>query len=241
MASMYWKSIRLLLLAGPAILVQSNLSGAQVLQGILVRARDRQPIGGARLQLVDDSGHVVARDVADSASGAFALAAPKAGQYEVKIIVGRGGVSFSPLFALDSAQVVERGFAVPDWPRAVLDAYLAEDVSKQAAYKPGTRFVGPRYPDGMRASRRGGVVRAQFVVDGKGRPDMSTFQVLESDDELFTRSVRDAAKRLEFVAAEINGSPVPQVFEMDVEFRLADAPFRLHAKNAITVTATPPS
>ena len=148
--------------------------------------------------------------------------------------------SFSPFFALDSAQVVERAFAVPDWPRAVLDAYLAEDVTKQAAYKPGTGFRGPRYPDGLRAARRGGVVRAQFVVDGKGRADMTTFQALESDDELFTRSVRDAAKRLEFVPAELDGAPVPQVFEMDVEFRLADAPFRLHAKNAITVTATPP-
>jgi TonB family protein len=238
---MYWKSIRLMLLAAPAILALPIFCGAQAVQGILVRGKDHRPVGGARLQLVDDSGRVVAHDIADSASGAFALAAPQKGQYEVKIIVGRGGVSFSPRFALDSAQVVERAFAVPDWPQLVLESYLAEDVGKQATYKPGARFVGPRYPDGMRASRRGGVVRAQFVVDRRGRPDMSTFQVLESDDDLFTRSVRDAARHLDFVPAEVDGAPVPQIFEMDVEFRLADAPVRLHAKNAITVTATPPS
>ena len=235
---MYWKSIRLLLLAAPALL-HPVLSGGQAVQGILVRRMDHQPVGGARLQLIDDSGHVVARDIADSASGAFAVLAPKPGQYEVKIIVGRGGVSFSPSFRLDSAQVVERAFAVPDWAPAFREAYLAEDVNKPAAYKPGTGFRGPRYPDALRAHGHTGVVRSRFVVDRKGRADMSTFQVVESDDELFTRSVRDAAKHCEFVAAELDGVPVPQVFEMDVEFRFIDTPFRLHGKNVITITATP--
>jgi TonB family protein len=237
---MHWKSIQILLLAATPVLAHGSICVAQAVQGVLITGKDHQPVGGARLQLVDDSGHVVSRDISDSASGAFALAAPKGGQYEVKIIVGRGGVSFSPLLQLDSAQVVERAFAVPDWPRAVLDAYMAEDVSKQTAYKPGARFTGPRYPDRLRESRRGGVVRSTFVVDRKGRPDMSTFQVLESDDDLFTRSVRDAARHLEFVPAELQGLAVPQLFEMDVEFRLADAPFRLQTRNAITVTATPP-
>lgn len=231
----------MLLLAVAPLLAHDPACGAQVLQGILVSGKDRQPIGGARLQLLDDSGHVVARDIADSASGAFALLAQKPGQYEVKIIVGRGGVSFSPRFQLDSGQVVERAFAAPDWPRAVIDAYLEEDVGKQAAYKSGTGFRGPRYPDALRAAGRTGVVRARFVVDRKGRADMSTFQILESDDEQFTRSVREAAARCEFVPAELDGAPVAQLFEMDVEFRFVDTPFRLHQKNAITITATPRS
>jgi TonB family protein len=238
---MYWKSIQVLLLAATSVLAHAPASGAQVLQGILVSGKDHRPVGSARLQLVDDSGHVVARDVADSASGAFALLAPRAGSYEVKIVVGHGGVSFSPPFALDSAQVLERAFAVPDWPRPVLEAYLAEDITRPAAYKPGTGFRGPRYPDGLRASGHTGVVRARFVVDRKGRADMSTFQVLESDDDLFTRSVRDAAAHCEFVPAELNGLPVPQVFEMDVEFRFANTPLRLHGNNVITITATPRS
>ena len=236
---MYWKSIRLLFLAVPALFAQPAIGGAQALQGILVRGKDHQPVGGARLQLVDDSGHVVARDIADSASGAFALLAPRPGQYEVKIIVGRGGVSFSPPFALDSAQVIERAFAVPDWPHAVLDAYLAEDVTKQAVMKPHPGLRGPRYPDRLRVARRGGVVRAQFVIDPTGRADMSTFQVLESDDEQFTRSVRDVAARFEFIPAELDGASVPQLFELDVEFRVGDTPFRLHGNHLITVSATP--
>ena len=235
---MYWKSIRLLLLAAPAIVAQPTLSGAQTVQGILV-SKNHQPVGGARLELVDDSGRVVARDIADSASGAFALLAPKPGQYDVKIIVGHGGVSFSPTLRLDSAQVVEHAFAVPDWPRTVLDAYLAEDVDRQAVIKLGG-VRGPRYPDGLRAAGRGGIVRAQFVVDRKGRADMSTFRVLESDDYLFTRSVRETAARLEFVPAELKGAPIPQVFEMDVEFRLSDGPTRLHGNHVITITATAP-
>lgn len=79
------------------------------------------------------------------------------------------------------------------------------------------------------------------VVDRKGRADMSTFQVLESDDYLFTRSVRETAARLEFAPAELNGAPVPQLFEMDVEFRFDNTPFRLHGKHVITITASPAS
>ena len=238
---MYWKSIRLLLLAAPAILAHPTFCGAQSVQGILVRGKDHQPVGGARLQLLDDSGHVVAHDVADSASGAFALLAPRPGEYQVRIIVGHGGASSSPRFTLDSAQVVERAFSVPDWPRAILDAYLPEDVSSQAVMKPHPGLRGPRYPDGLRAAGRGGVVRAQFVVDRNGRADMSTFLVLESDDYLFTRSVRETAARIEFVPAELDGSPVPELWELDVEFRLGDGPVRLHGSHVWTITATPAS
>ena len=236
---MYWKSIQVLLFATIPVLAHAHPSEAQALQGILVSGKDHRPVGGARLQLVDDSGHVVARDFADSASGAFALLAPRAGKYEVKIIVGHGGVSFSPSFSLDSAQVVERAFAIPDGPRAVLDAYLPEDVTKPVVMKPHPGLRGPRYPDRLRTAGRGGVVRAQFVIDRAGRADMSTFQVLESDDDQFTRSVRDVAARVEFIPAELDGAPVPQLFELDVEFRLGDTPLRLHGDHLMTVTATP--
>jgi hypothetical protein len=148
---------------------------------------------------------------------------------------------YSPSFTLDTNKIVEHAFAVPDFPPAIREAYLPADVTRQAAYKVESGTRGPRYPDRMRASGRGGVVRAQFVVDRNGRADMSTFQVLESDDFLFTRPVRKTAAHLELVPAELNGMRVLQLFEMDVEFRLGDAPFRLHAPNAITVTATPGS
>jgi TonB family protein len=213
---------------------------AQTVQGVVVSDKSHTPIGRAQLSLVDDSGHVAARDIADSASGSFYLSTAAPGHYRVKILLGHGGVSYSPPFDLDSSKIVEHLFAVPDFSPAVLDAYLPEDVTKPAAYKP-RGFPGPRYPDKLRASGRSGVVRAQFVVDRNGRADMSTFRVIETDDDAFTRSVRDAVARFEFAPAELNGAPVPQVFEMGVEFRLGNTPFRLHGNNVITITATPAS
>lgn len=236
---MYWRSIRTAVgLVGFGALA-ARPCAAQSVQGMLILDKSHAPVGLAHVELVDDSGQVVARDISDSASGAFALIAPRPGRYEVRIIVGRGGESSSPPFQLDSAQVVERAFAVPDWPRTVLDAYPAEDVTRRATIKP-TGFRAPRYPDGLRSAGRTGVVRARFVVDRQGRADMSTFQVLESDDYLFTRSVREAVARGEFVPAELNGAPVPQLFEMDVDFRFDNTPFRLHGNNVFTITATPP-
>lgn len=238
---MHWRSIQ----TGTTLLVVGSLAAlpcrAQTVQGAIVNERSHAPIGFAHLELVDDSGHVAARDISDSASGSFYLSASAPGHYRVKILLGHGGVSYSPAFDLDTKKVVEHLFAVPDFPPAVLEAYLPEDVTKPAAYKPPGRFTVPRYPDRLRAEGRTGVVRAQFVVDRKGRADMSTFQVLESDDYLFTRSVRETAARLEFAPAELNGAPVPQLFEMDVEFRFDNTPFRLHGKHVITITASPAS
>ena len=237
---MHWKSIQVLLLAATPVLTHGTLCVAQVVQGVLINGKDHQPVGGARLHLVDDSGHVVARDITDSASGAFALAAPKRGQYEVKIIVGRGGVSFSPRFELDSAQVVEHVFAIPEWPRTVLDAYLAEDVSKQAVIKQFPR--GPRYPDGMREQNKGGIVRARFVVDRGGRPDMRTFVVVESEDQSFSETVKRHVGDLRFAPAQLNGSPVPQMVDLAFDFGIDDAPPRReiqqYGNNLIVVRAT---
>lgn len=213
---------------------------AQTVQGVLVSDKSHTPIGHAQLALVDDSGRVAARDITDSASGSFYLNTAAPGHYRVKILLGHGGLSYSPAFDLDSSKIVEHRFAVPDFPTAVLDAYLPEDVTKPAAKKPGD-FRALRYPDRLRSSGRSGVVRAQFVVDRNGRADMSTFRVLETDDDAFTRSVRDAVARFDFVPAELNGAPVPQIFDLGVEFRLGNTPFRLHGNNVITVTATPAS
>lgn len=237
---MYCKSIQLLLLAVVPLLVHGTVCGGQAVQGILVSGKARHPVAGARLQLVDDSGHIAARDVTDSASGAFALAALGRGHYEVKIVVGRGGVSFSPRFELDSAEVVERVFSVPDWPRAVLDAYLAEDVSKQAVIKQFPR--GPKYPDGMRERNQGGIVRARFVVDRGGKPDMSTFMVVESEGDSFAESVRRHVGSLRFEAAQLNDSPVPQVVDLAFDFGIDDAPTRRevqqYGSNLIVIRAT---
>lgn len=209
---------------------------AQSIQGVIVSESTHRPIGRARVSLVDVSGQVVARYTTDTTSGAFYLNAPKRGAYEVRILVGNGGLSFSPFFALDSNETIDGAFAAPDYPAPFLEAFLADDVTTTATYK-ATGDSVPRYPGEMVRAQRNGIVRARFIVDREGRPDMSTFQLLESDDSSFARSVVEAVPRMHFKAAERDGVVVPQVFEMGVDFCLKGAPMRLKGANVITVRA----
>lgn len=212
-------SASVLLLGAPVI------AAAQTVQGLVVNQSTKQPIGGARLDLVSDSELAVARTVADSGTGMFYLTAPAAGNYHLQIVVGRGGLVISPAFHLDSGQVLEETFVVPPLPRPMLDAFLAADVSRSALPQPRQR--PPRYPDRLRARSVGGVVRALVVVDSTGRPDMSTFRVLEADDALFADAVRDVLADWRYFPAELDGKPVAQVTLVNAEFAVGDAPNRL--------------
>ena len=209
---------------------------AQSIQGVVVSEGTHRPIGRARVSLVDESGHVVASYTSDSVSGAFYLNAPKRGAYEVRILVGNGGLSFSPFYQLENNQTIDGAFAAPDYAQAFLDAFLADDVTKAAAYRPSVDSI-LRYPDEMLQARRNGIVRARFIVDRDGRPDTSTFQVVESDDSSFARSVVNALPRIHFTAAERDGVAVPQVFDMGVDFCMKGVARRLSGPSVITVRA----
>ena len=209
---------------------------AQSIQGVIVSESTHRPIGRARVALVDDSGHVVASYTSDSVSGAFYLNAPKRGAYEVRILVGNGGLSFSPFYQLEADQTLDGAFAAPDYNQAFLNAFLADDVTKAAAYQPSVDSV-LRYPAEMLQARRNGIVRTRFVVDRDGRPDTSTVQVIESDDSSFARSVLKALPRIHFTAAERYGVAVAQVFEMGVDFCMKGVALRLRGPSVITVRA----
>lgn len=227
-------SLRLPLLGLVAVVLPLSM-GAQTVQGILVSGKSLAPVGNAAVSIVDDSGRAVDSTRTDSASGVFYLNPGKPGNYRLRILVGRGGLSYSPAFSVDSNQTIERKFAVPDWPTAVVEAYLPEDVTKQAAYERGNR--APRYPDKLRAAGREGVARAMLVVDASGRPVMNTFQVVSSDDDAFTQALRDFLDRARFVPAERNGLKVPQVFDAAADFGLGVNPARLRGNNVIVVRA----
>lgn len=193
------------------------------------------PVAGARLALVNDSGKVASTAISDSASGAFYLDVPKAGRYRIRALIGRGGLSFSPVFMVDSNQTIERKFIVPEWPPAVLEAYLAEDVTKPAAYKPGNR--APRYPDALRAAGRRGIVRAMCVVDTTGRAIPDTFRVIESDDEAFTKALEGWFETAQFIPAEREGVKVPQIFDIGADFGFGAETARLSGDHVIVVRA----
>lgn len=216
----------LIALIGAAPLIGDPMTGvAQTVQGVVIDQSTRRPLGGARLDLLSDSGIAVAKTVADSSTGMFYLTPPAGGHYSVQIVVGRGGLFNSEPFQLDSGQTIERTFAVPPLPQSMLNAYLSADVSRAALLQPRQRM--PRYPDRLRARGVGGVVRALVVVDSTGRPDMTTFRLLETDDPAFADAVRAVLEDWRYFPAELDGHPVPQVTPVLAEFELGDAPQRL--------------
>lgn len=200
--------------------VPSCVANAQTVQGVVVEEGSRRPIGGARLALLGDTG-VVDRTVADTTTGMFYLNGQGRGRYRLQIVVGRGGLVVSPRFDLDSTQVLEQMYAVPELPRAMVDAYLPEDVTVPAKFKP-TPNGALRYPDTARRQGRTGVFRALLVVDSTGNPVSDTFRVIESPGGDFDDAVRHVVPSWRFTPAVRDGAHVAQVKTISIEFQIAD-------------------
>jgi TonB family protein len=94
--------------------------------------------------------------------------------------------------------------------------YFEFQVEKQVSSVPGN--PAPRYPDALRAAGVDGEVLAQFVVGTDGRPDMSTFKVLKTNDDLFTTAVLNSLPNMRFSAAQVGGQAVKQLVQMPFQF-----------------------
>jgi len=81
--------------------------------------------------------------------------------------------------------------------------------------------AAPVYPSELIALGTEGMVHAIYVVDTLGRVDMTTIEVLKSDDSLFTKSVRTALGEMRFRPAKRAGKPVRQKVEQKFRFRIA--------------------
>jgi len=79
----------------------------------------------------------------------------------------------------------------------------------------------PVYPPELVRLGTEGQVEATYVVDTTGLVDTTTFQVLRSDDSLFTRSVRTALGEMRFRPAKRAGKAVRQLVEQRFRFRVA--------------------
>jgi TonB family protein len=79
----------------------------------------------------------------------------------------------------------------------------------------------PVYPPKLSAIGKEGRVHATFVVDTVGRVDLSSVQVLASDDPEFTESVRTALGEMRFRPATRGGRAVRQLVEQRFNFRIA--------------------
>jgi hypothetical protein len=83
--------------------------------------------------------------------------------------------------------------------------------------------AAPVYPPELIQKGTEGQVEATYVVDTLGMVDTSTFQVLQSDDSLFTLSVRVALGEMRFRPAKRAGKAVRQLVAQRFRFKIAPA------------------
>ena len=81
--------------------------------------------------------------------------------------------------------------------------------------------AAPIYPPRLSALGKEGRVQATFVVDTTGLVDVTSVQVLASDDPEFSESVRTALGEMRFHPATRHGRPVRQLVEQWFNFRIA--------------------
>jgi TonB family protein len=107
-------------------------------------------------------------------------------------------------------------YLVPDTVFSVLEVdEMVERYESSAA---------PAYPPDLLAMGTEGSVRAMYVVDTTGRVDTSTIEVMSSDDERFTESVRAALGLMRFRPAKRQGQRVRQLVEQKFHFRIQPPP-----------------
>jgi len=78
----------------------------------------------------------------------------------------------------------------------------------------------PEYPSTLRETGVEGRVILEFVVNERGRVDMSSVKVVESSNALFTASVRAALSGMRFRPAKIGGRAVKQYVSQPFSFKL---------------------
>jgi TonB family protein len=80
--------------------------------------------------------------------------------------------------------------------------------------------AAPAYPPDLLAMGTEGSVRTMYVVDTTGWVDTATIEVMSSDDERFTESVRASLGLARFRPAKRDGKPVRQLVEQKFHFRI---------------------
>jgi periplasmic protein TonB len=96
--------------------------------------------------------------------------------------------------------------------------YFDFQVEKQAGEVPGT--PSPKYPEVLRSAGVDGQVLAQFVIDTTGRAEASTFKVIQSTNDAFTSSVKEALPKMRFYPAEVGGHKVKELVQLPFAFNI---------------------
>ncbi|HET8771606.1 MAG TPA: energy transducer TonB [Gemmatimonadaceae bacterium] len=95
---------------------------------------------------------------------------------------------------------------------AALDPRLdVEKVPAPVAMKPAP--IRQPVPRSVMGRNRRSVIRVEVMVDTLGKPDMTTFNVIESSHEWFTTGARRAIAKWTFTPAERNGCKVARYYQ----------------------------
>lgn len=148
-----------------------------------------------------------------------------------------GGMASLPQPDFDAATPPQPGMP-PIWPSSAdsagLDGLLRGDAGTSLTSGPegviGEATVDepvrvrvesvPRYPAQLRATRVGGIVEMEFVVDTTGHADLATVRVISSSDERFTAAVRSALRNARFAPGRYQGHPVRTLVRRAYRFEL---------------------
>jgi protein TonB len=101
-------------------------------------------------------------------------------------------------------------------PVSINDALMDFQVEK--IVKLDTGNTSPPYPQILKLQGLEGQVVAKFVVDTNGRAEMATFQVLRSEHELFSSSLRRHLPTMRFIPAQVGARKVRQLVQMPFTF-----------------------
>lgn len=132
--------------------------------------------------------------------------ASNATAHNTHIILEQGGTG------IGSRSRLERAPEPPGEP------YFEFQVEKPVEQIPGTG--SPFYPSALRSARVEGEVQAQFVVNGDGNVEPSTFKVLKATDDRFVAAVRATLPAMRFHPAEVGGKHVRQLVQQSFQFKL---------------------
>jgi TonB family protein len=186
-----------LLLAALPLGAQSPVSG------VAVDSITDTPLRCVDVTLQDTAGRVVARTLT-AADGGFRLESPSEGRHELQFAVWKRAPARRAIQSTDGAPpryalFFESAPAVPLilWPDTVDSP-------------PGRPLKLPRLGSLSQLTRQGvaAVAVVRYAVDGNGRVDRSSIQVLESSHKTWERSVIDFLRGVEYEPARRNGQPV---------------------------------
>lgn len=111
-------------------------------------------------------------------------------------------------------------YVTPDELESLLatdSVYAADDVDTRATLDPERGWQVP-YPPSLRASRTGGQVIAEFVVDTTGMVDEAHVGIVASTDPLLSAAVRESSGTARFSPATRRGKKVRQLVRLPFDF-----------------------